>query len=90
MKNDQFIILERADLEAVFEELIDKIRPNQPVRFITEDEARKLLNCGKTQLYHLRTNGKIAYVQDEEHPKMILYDRNSIDHYLQNNLKKPF
>ena len=76
-------------IDNIVERLGEKFQV-EPPRFIPEEEAKKLLNCGKTQLYHLRINGKISYVQDEEHRKMILYDRISIFEYQKKNLKKAF
>lgn len=62
----------------------------KPKRFINEEEAKKLLNCSKTQMYYFRVRGIISYVQDDEHPKMIQYDRYSIMEYLESHLKKAF
>ncbi len=67
----------------------DKIKP-EPDRFINEEEARKMLNCSKTQMYYYRVNGDISFVQDDKHPKLIQYDRLSILQYLESHLKKSF
>ena len=82
-------------IDATIQEFLDKMVERfgerfqtEPSRFISEEEARKMLNCGRTQLYHLRTNLKISYVQDDDHRKMILYDRLSILEYCEKNLKK--
>lgn len=72
------------------QKLLEKHITAEPERFITEEEARKLLNCSKTQMYYYRINGVISYVQDDEHRKMILYDRLSIMNYLESHLKKAF
>ncbi len=62
----------------------------KPERFINEEEAKKLLNCSKTQMYYFRVRGIISYVQDDKFPKMIQYDRDSIMNYLESHLKKAF
>jgi len=90
MSNKRLIDMTEEELALLILSIIgEKIRI-EPERFIPEEDARKLLNCGKTQLYYLRTNGKISFVQDDEHPKMILYDRDSILKYLETNLKTAF
>lgn len=69
---------------------LNKVRPKEPLRFITEDEARKMLHCGKTFITQLRNSGKIAFVQDIDHKKLITYDRLSILKYQESNLHKTF
>lgn len=90
MKNTRLIDFTVEELEILLYAILDKKRPIEPPRFVAEEEARKQLNCGKTHLYHLRISGKIGYVQDPDHPKLILYDRLSIEKYLEENLKKAF
>jgi hypothetical protein len=92
MDKEQFLIMKKDDLEALFTELLDRVAPKMPPRFIPESEARKKMNCGKTQLYHYRVSGKISFFQDPDHPKLILYDSVSIDEYLtsKSNLHKTF
>ena len=82
-------------IDATIQEFLDQMELRfgekfklEPPRFVSEEVAREMLNCGKTQLYHLRTKLKISFVQDEDHPKMILYDRLSILEYCEKNLKK--
>ncbi len=87
---DQFLILKREDLETLLTEILKDSISKEPDRFISEAEALRLLNCGKTTLYQLRVSGEIAYVQNESRRKMILYDRTSIMDYLESNLKKAY
>jgi len=82
--------IRKEDFPALVQEIIAHHFPPPKPRFIPEEEARKQLNCGKTQLYHYRVSGKIGYVQDPDHPKQIWYDRESIETYLLSNLKEPF
>jgi len=72
------------------QKLLEKHIKVEPDRFISEEEARKMLNCGKTQMYYYRINGVISYVQDDKFPKLILYDRVSINNYLFSKLKRAF
>jgi hypothetical protein len=88
MANRRLIDMTEEDLIVLIQSIIgDKLRPI-PERYITEDEACKLLNCSKTQMYYYRVNLTISFIQDENHPKKILYDRVSIMKYLESHLKK--
>ena len=78
------------DLIVLFQSILKEKLTAEPERFITEEEAKKLLNCSKTQMYYFRINGVISFVQDDKHRKMILYDRISIMNYLESHLKKAF
>jgi len=90
MNNRRLIDMTEEDLIVLFQSILKEKLTAEPERFITEEEAKKLLNCSKTQMYYYRVNGVISYVQDDEHRKMILYDRLSIMKYLESNLKKAF
>ena len=87
---DQFLIIKKEDLEVLFTEMLQKVHPNEPDRFVTAETARSILKCGNTTLYHLRTKGEISFVQNEDHRKLIVYDRNSLIAYMERNLKKAF
>ena len=90
MANRRLIDLTEEDLIVLVQSAIEeKLRP-VPERFITEDEAKKLLNCSKTQMYYYRVKGTISFMQDENHKKKILYDRVSIMKYLESHLNKAF
>lgn len=92
MDKEQFLIMHKDDLEFFARTLADIIAPQEKDRFIPEHEARKILCCGKTQLLYYRNSGKIDFFQDPDHPKKILYDRESIEKYLTNstNLHRSF
>ncbi|OFY47801.1 MAG: hypothetical protein A2W85_13440 [Bacteroidetes bacterium GWF2_41_31] len=90
MVNRRLIDFTEEDLIVLFRSLLDEKLTADPERFINEEEAMKLLNCGKTQMYYYRVKGIISYVQDKMHPKMIQYDRESINEYLGRNLVKAF
>lgn len=90
MENRRLIDMTEEDLIVLIQSILKDKLTAKPERFITEEEARKMLNCGKTQMYYYRVNGVISFVQDEKHPKLILYDRHSIDHYLISKLNRAF
>lgn len=57
--------------------------------WISDVEAMQLLNIkSKTTLQRLRDEGKIRFSQPQK--KIILYDRISIDTYLEQNAKNTF
>ncbi len=63
--------------------------PETPFKWIDGDEAMRLLNItSKTTLQRLRDEGKIRFSQPQK--RIILYDRNSIDDYLELHAREPF
>lgn len=61
----------------------------QKEKWIPPQEAMQLLNIkSKTSLQALRDNGKIRFSQPQK--KVILYDRDSIMSYLEENAKEVF
>ncbi|MCT4640546.1 MAG: helix-turn-helix domain-containing protein [Bacteroidales bacterium] len=91
MDKDQIIIASKNDLEELFNELLSKLQTPIPQRFITEKEALSRLGISsRSHLWRLRSSGKIAYTQDSDHRKIILYCSESIDKYLESNLKSTF
>jgi len=90
MANRRLIDLTEEDLLVLIQSALSKEVIAEPLRFIPEEEAKKLLNCSKTQMYYYRVNGVISFVQDDEYRKLILYDRLSILKYLESHLKKAF
>lgn len=58
-------------------------------KWIDGEEAMQMLRIkSKTTLQKLRDEGKIRFSQPES--KIILYDSDSIDAYLEKNVKEPF
>ena len=58
-------------------------------KWISPEEAMKLLNIkSKTTLSALRSSGKIRYAHPQK--RIILYDRESINEYLENNARDTF
>lgn len=82
--------------EKAFYELVEQVvaRLNEKngrdkERWINDEEAMHLLNIkSKTTLQKLRDEGRIRFSQPQK--KVILYDRESIYKYLNDNAKETF
>jgi len=81
--------------EPAFYDLIDKvvlyIKTKHEVKdkWISAEEAMKLLHItSKTTLQKFRDEGRIRFFQADR--KIILYDRDSINEYLERNAKDTF
>lgn len=83
----EVICLEDAAFYTLLEEVVDRLKAvhNQKEdRWISDIEAMHLLNIkSKTTLQKLRDEGKIRFSQPQK--KVILYDRESINKYLEKN-----
>lgn len=82
--------------EDAFYSLIDKVLKHfdrsltkESDKWISGDEAMKMLRItSKTTLQKLRDEGKIRYSHPEK--KLIIYDRDSINEYLERHAKETF
>ena len=88
----QVICLEEAAfyelVEQVVARLLEKNGPGKE-RWVSDEQAMHLLKVkSKTTLQQLRDGGKIRYSQPQK--KIILYDRLSIDAYLEKNARNTF
>lgn len=74
------------------EDVLERIQQNQSTqssKWIGQDDAMKMLNIkSKTTLQKLRDEGLIRFSQPQK--KIIVYDRESIDQYLEQNAKNTF
>ena len=78
------ICIETAALYALVEKVIEQLKEQNPAadKWIGVTEAMELLRIkSKTTLQKLRDEGKIRATQPS--PRILLYDRNSIDDYLE-------
>ncbi len=86
------ICLEDAAFYALIEQVIERIKEKQGLEqdiWISGEEAMKKLRItSKTTLQKLRDEGKIRFSQPEK--KIILYDLDSINEYLNKNAKNTF
>ena len=82
--------------EKAFYTLIDKVvdhiglqKKDEAWKWVDGEKAMSLLNISsKTTLQKLRDEGKIRFSQPQ--PRTILYDRNSINEYLESNARETF
>jgi hypothetical protein len=89
----QVICLEEEAFYKLFDKVVDHLNQNQkeetPFKWIDGEEAMKLLNISsKTTLQKLRDEGKIRFSQPQK--RIILYDRHSIDAYLELHARETF
>lgn len=69
-------------------EYLENKRDNAPRKWIGESEAVSMLDgVSKSTLQRMRNSGDIGYTQPSR--KIILYDRDSINEFLDKNAKKP-
>ncbi|MCY1479222.1 Helix-turn-helix domain protein [compost metagenome] len=88
----QVICLEEKAFYELVEQVVQRLKEKNNVirdKWVSNEEAMRLLNIkSKTTLQKLRDEGRIRYTQPEK--KIILYDRDSIDAYLDKNSKDIF
>jgi len=88
----QVICLEEKAFYELVEQVVERLKEKNNVtrdKWVSNEEAMRLLNIkSKTTLQKLRDEGKIRFTQPEK--KIILYDRDSIDIYLNNHSKDTF
>lgn len=81
--------------EKAFFELIDRVVEriagisSEPQKWVDQTEAMNLLNIkSPTTLQEYRNNGEIRYTQPRK--RVILYDRDSINEFLEKHAKDTF
>lgn len=88
----QVICLQEDAFYALIEEVVARLKEKQgheKDKWISDEQAMQLLNIkSKTTLQKLRDEGKIRFSQPQK--KIILYDRESIEAYLERNTRKTF
>lgn len=88
----EVICLEDAAFYSLVEQVVQRLKETHGQtqdKWISDDEAMQLLNIkSKTTLQKLRDKGKIRFSQPQK--KIILYDRESISSFLENNVKETF
>lgn len=88
----EIICLESEAFYSLIEEVVGRLQSKQDVsydKWIDDKEAMSLLRISsKTTLQKLRDEGLIRYSQPSR--KLILYDRDSIMEYLDQNAKNTF
>lgn len=88
----QVICLEEAAFYELIEQVVARLgasQDQQHQKWLREEQAMALLNIkSKTTLQKLRDEGKIRFSQPQK--KVILYDRDSIDTYLNKHARNTF
>ena len=87
----EVICLQDQAFFALIEEVVQRLKTEggNPDKWISDDQAMQLLKIkSKTTLQKLRDEGKIRFSQPQK--KIILYDRQSIDAYIEKNARDTF
>jgi hypothetical protein len=88
----EVICLEETAFYTLIEQVVKRLQDQHNVRvdaWVDDEEAMRLLGIkSRTTLQKLRDEGKIRFSQPQK--KIILYDRASIDAYLQKHARNVF
>lgn len=87
----EVICLEDAAFYKLIDEVVERVKGNmeQPFKWITPEKAMEMLNVSsKTTMQKYRDEGKIRYSQSDR--KTILYDKDSINAFLEKNAQNTF
>ncbi len=88
----EVICLEEPAFYSLIEQVVSRLKKDggkEKEKWISEETTMRLLNIkSKTTLQKLRDEGKIRFSQPQK--KIILYDRDSIEAYLEKNVPKTF
>lgn len=88
----QVICLEEKAFYELVEQVVERLKEKNNVvrdKWVSNEEAMRLLNVkSKTTLQKLRDEGKIRFSQPDK--KIILYDTDSINAYLEKNSRDTF
>ncbi len=88
----EVICIEDAAFYTLIEQVVNRLKEkhgDDHEKWISDDEAMQLLNIkSKTTLQKFRDEGKIRFSQPQK--KIILYDRDSIHSFLEENAHNTF
>jgi len=88
----EVICLEDKAFYALIEQVVENLKEKNSIghnKWISADDALKLLDVkSKTTLQRMRDEGRIRFSQPQK--KIILYDRDSIIEYLEENAQDRF
>ncbi len=83
------IVIESEAFYKLMEDVVTRLSKPEKERWILEEEAMALLGIkSKTTLWELRSEGKIRFSQPRK--KIILYDRESLDQFIEKNARDTF
>lgn len=88
----QVICLEEEAFYILVEQVVTRLKKEntrEKAKWVSDEEAMSRLNIkSKTTLQKLRDEGKIRFSQPQK--KVILYDTDSINQYLERNARETF
>ena len=88
----EVICLQEEAFYSLFDKVVEHLNTktkDKPRTWIDGEEAMSLLNISsKTTLQKLRDEGKIRFSQPQ--PRIILYDRTSINEYIEQHARNTF
>lgn len=88
----EVICLQTEAFYALIDEVVQRLSEKKsikPEKWVTTDEAMRLLNIkAKSTLQIMRDEGKIRFTHPQK--KIILYDRDSINEYLEKHARETF
>lgn len=88
----EVVCLQEEAFYALFDKVVEYVeakRKDLPDKWIDGEEAMRMLRIkGVSTLQKLRDEGKIRYSQPQK--KIILYDRGSIDEFLEKHAQETF
>ena len=88
----EIICLQEEAFYALIEQVVARLKEKdggEKDKWISDEDAMQLLKIkSKTTLQKLRDEGRIRYSQPQK--KIILYDRDSITNYLEQNARNTF
>lgn len=88
----QVICLEEEAFYALVEQVVSRLKKEQgkeKLKWVDDEQAMLLLKIkSKTTLQKLRDEGKVRFTQPQ--PRIILYDTDSINQYLERNVRETF
>ncbi|WP_339839456.1 helix-turn-helix domain-containing protein [uncultured Maribacter sp.] len=88
----QIVCLQEEAFYALFDKVVEHLEEklnDKPAKWIDGEEAMGILKIkSTTTLQKLRDEGKIAFSQPQK--KIILYDRDSINEYIEANVRETF
>lgn len=88
----QVICLEEDAFYELVEQVVARLKKEhtkEKAKWVSDEDAMQLLSIkSKTTLQKLRDEGKIRFSQPQ--PRIILYDTNSINQYLERNARESF
>lgn len=88
----QIVCLQEEAFYALFDKVVEHLQEklkDKPAKWIDGEEAMGILKIkSTTTLQKLRDEGKIAFSQPQK--KIILYDRDSINQYIEAHVRETF